>query len=737
MRPCLHLSRRRALSDVPRLPAAGARSSGTRARISPSPTSSPLDAAVARIVLFAGDRRDLGRRAAGEAAARGARERAVSPRRWSGRREPASGRAPRRCSCASGSRKRWPRSSGSQRARPQPLRPAVVRDHRRPRLRQDDRAPQFRARRSRWSSASGKGRCAASAARATATGGSPTKRSSSTRPAATRRRTRTRRPTARHGRSSSRCCSSTGRGARSTASSSRSARTDLMVQGAGRTRGARRGRAPPAERAERAAAHPAARLRDGDQVRPGRRLRRVLRRSHAGGPRAGLGRHVPLRPDAQGRGRGHLPGGVRPADGAAERPGLRADRRGPRRPAAHQGLRLPAADGRAARRAHAVRRRRLRVDAARPARFCCAASTSPAARRRARRSTGCSAPSAGATASRPTRCRRPRAGARRTSSSRMLKDVLIAESGLAGVNRVSRCGRRRCSWAPTRRWRSSTVVGLIAVVAQLQPQPHLHRRNRARGGEDPRGPARRPRRPRGEPAAAAQCHPRGGHRRRPAPGRHAVVDALGLVPRERDRQRGARRLRARTRRHPAAPHGGPHRGAPGPVRVGAREAVRVPEGVPDARPAEPDGQEAPAVRGGARVACGRRRRSRGRRHAGEALRESRRLRRHPAPDRVERPDRRAGAELDPAGLDRGDHLRPPEANPPGGRREGGAPRSTGGRRRRAGDAAAERRQSRRAGVGPVRAVRLQGGHGAGDRRDSRSSSRRTTGSGARRRDTSA
>ena len=47
--------------------------------------------------------------------------------------------------------------------------------------------------------------------------------------------------------------------------------------------------------------HPAAGLPDGDQVRPGRRLHRVLRRSDARRPRAGLGRDVPLRADAQRR----------------------------------------------------------------------------------------------------------------------------------------------------------------------------------------------------------------------------------------------------------------------------------------------------------------------------------------------------------------------------------------------------------------------------------------------------
>ena len=64
----------------------------------------------------------------------------------------------------------------------------------------------------------------------------------------------------------------------------------------------RRGGAPSIERADPGAAHPAAGLRDGDQVRHGRRLHRVLRRSDAGGPRAGVGRDVPVRADAERRG---------------------------------------------------------------------------------------------------------------------------------------------------------------------------------------------------------------------------------------------------------------------------------------------------------------------------------------------------------------------------------------------------------------------------------------------------
>ncbi len=59
--------------------------------------------------------------------------------------------------------------------------------------------------------------------------------------------------------------------------------------GPGGSRGARRRRAPPSCRAEQGTRHPAARLRARDEVRPPRRIHRVLRGHDAGRPRAGLG----------------------------------------------------------------------------------------------------------------------------------------------------------------------------------------------------------------------------------------------------------------------------------------------------------------------------------------------------------------------------------------------------------------------------------------------------------------
>ena len=73
----------------------------------------------------------------------------------------------------------------------EPLRTALVHHHRAAGCRQDDGARQFGAEFSARAERSARRRCAVWAARATATGGSPTRRSCSTRPAATPRRTRT------------------------------------------------------------------------------------------------------------------------------------------------------------------------------------------------------------------------------------------------------------------------------------------------------------------------------------------------------------------------------------------------------------------------------------------------------------------------------------------------------------------------------------------------------------------
>ena len=96
-------------------------------------------------------------------------------------------------------------------------------------------------------------------------------------------------------------------------------------------------------------------------MRSGGRLHRVFRRPGAGRPVAGLGRHVADRADAQGRCRAGVSGGVRCARRAAERARAGAARRRPRRSTPHESVCLPAPDGRAPRRARAVRDRGVRV----------------------------------------------------------------------------------------------------------------------------------------------------------------------------------------------------------------------------------------------------------------------------------------------------------------------------------------------------------------------------------------
>ena len=247
-------------------------------------------------------RRLLGRVGAAQAAARQPRERQARRRRCSASRSPRrSGRPPK----PSKLRERFEEAVATLKQtaaqRPQPVRPAVVRDHRRARLRQDDGARQLGAE----VSAGAAGRQGRAARR---------RRHAQLRLVVHRRSgvSRHRRPLHHAGLRRGvrqRRLGGVPRAAAQVPQAPSGQRRHPHDQRAGpddagrrRPRGARRGGAPPAERAQSGAAHPAAGLRDGDQVRPGRRLHRVLRRSDAGGPRAGLGRDVPVRADAERRG---------------------------------------------------------------------------------------------------------------------------------------------------------------------------------------------------------------------------------------------------------------------------------------------------------------------------------------------------------------------------------------------------------------------------------------------------
>ena len=150
--------------------------------------------------------------------------------------------------------------------------------------------------------ASARTRCAASAARATATGGSPTRRSSSTPPAASPPRTPIPAP-----------MRAAGAEFLALLKKYRSRRplngVILTVSVGGPAHAERR---PGAMRTSQAARRRLEELNrelrirlpiyvHGHQVRPDGGVHRVLRRPRPGGAQAGLGRHLPVRGDAQGR----------------------------------------------------------------------------------------------------------------------------------------------------------------------------------------------------------------------------------------------------------------------------------------------------------------------------------------------------------------------------------------------------------------------------------------------------
>ena len=259
------------------------------------------------------------------------------------------------------------------------------------------------------------------------------------------------------------------------------------------------------------------------------------------------------------------------------------EERDARRRATH--LRLSAADGGAARSADAVRERRLRLDASSTSRSCCAASTSPAARRTARRSIGCSARIGRRFGVAPDAVAPPPGRGKAYFVERLLKQVVIGESGLAGVNRRLELQKAAGSSAPTRRSRLRGRGRRRRLVGQLRRQPRLSRR---RSADDLTTLASRRRRrcraPSLEVAAAAAR--RGARRRRlgqPLSRRRRRGDALGAVPGRLGRQRRARRLPARARQHRAAAVRRARQAAADRVRVGAGEAVRLSQGLPDAR----------------------------------------------------------------------------------------------------------------------------------------------------------
>ena len=164
-----------------------------------------------RVCNRAADRHRGGRRRAGSPYALFKRLRAYRSERQAvgGGRRPAAGRAGPALRRSREAARTVRGGRGDAQAataqRPQSVRPAVVRDYRRSRFRQDDGAPQFGLEVPAGAAGGKGGACAASAARAIATGGSPTKRCFSIPRVAIPPRTPTRPPTARRGESSWRC----------------------------------------------------------------------------------------------------------------------------------------------------------------------------------------------------------------------------------------------------------------------------------------------------------------------------------------------------------------------------------------------------------------------------------------------------------------------------------------------------------------------------------------------------
>ena len=323
----------------------------------------------------------------------------------------------------------------------------------------------------------GKGRCKASAARAIATGGSPTKRCFSTPPAATRRRIPTRRRTA--------------PAWAEFLALLRKYRKRRPINGVILTISAARpddaGRAGREEHVE-AARHRLIELNRELRIQLPVYLM-VTKCDLVAGfteyfddltqeARAQVwGVTFPYEQTLKGEAAQALPGGVRCADGAAQRTrcsrGSKRIATSRRRakifafPQQMAALREPLAqfvDG-----SVCVRR-------ASTSRSCCAASTSRAARRRARRSIGCWARSAGGFGVAPERSwRRPGRG-KAYFVERLLKEVLIGESGLAGVNRRLEVQKAAMQLGAYAAMAAARRPGRDRAVRQLRPQPHLPRR---------------------------------------------------------------------------------------------------------------------------------------------------------------------------------------------------------------------------------------------------------------------
>ena len=272
-----------------------------------------------------------------------------------------------------------------------------------------------------------------------------------------------------------------------------------------------------------------------------------------------------------------------------------------------------------------------------------------------RRSIGSSARSGGGSPSRLKRSYRAADGARRYFIERFLKDVLLAESGLAGVNRRLEVRKAAAQLAPTPRWRSSPLAGVLLLsISYVRNRDYL-----TQVGADVARLAEVP--PIGAAASLeASCR----DSTRPAPCRTrrtgaqacAVGDAMGTLPGQLARQRGARRAYAELDGALLPQVAARIKESARRLRAGAGETIRVTQGLPDARPARASRQSAARIHRRSRVEEPRLRRHRGRRGAVEALREPAAVRGCASADRARSVTGRTGAQHDSPGLDWRAHL---------------------------------------------------------------------------------
>ncbi len=250
---------------------------------------------------------------------------------------------------------------------------------------------------------------------------------------------------------------------------------------------------------------------------------------------------------------------------------------------------------------------------------------------------------------------------------RLLKEVLIGESGLAGVNRRVEMRKAALQLGAYAAMALLAVLGVIALSVS-------YRRNQAFIAEVATDlarvravPAVAPEAPLEALLAAPGRHPRRRRFGRSISNRYPLGDAVGPLSGRLRRQFRARRLSAGARRDPAAAVRGAREGTSGGVRLGAGKAVRLSEGVSDAGRSQASRQDAPPVSGRSRMESDGRSRPCDRSVALEALREpARRTGRHCGQSAwIQRSSRRRAAPS--GGLDPADHVRPAEAEPRCGR----------------------------------------------------------------------